>query len=1194
AEEIGYWNSIQALQQAEAQAQIEGTNREAAVRNLLLQQSEALREYEIAMAEFDKLAAEHNHLAERRSRLLNKREQVVERVASHNSHLESPAYRIWRDSLTIQSAAAHALAAQFTYLTARASEYELLTPYPNLDEIFRARTANDIRLFLNDLKVWHQALDRPGQLNRYPYSLSLAEDIYQVAQGEMLLDAWGCRIVEDTLECEFSTMLDQRNAADQYLFSPNIWNNRIAGIGAPLASNAGIRVNIVTEQAVNAGNLEVVLIHGEEEGGAEKYRNVLDEIVEYDPGTAVPVGYLIPPGLNPANTTVVVRPDVNGQGGLANSGLVNLSVASSWILRIPADSRGDLDYAGIKDIEIYLDSTGRALPGWEAEAAEDAARLAAGLAMAPLSEARLREMAAPPSSAPGGPGLSLTHLAGRTLAPTIPGQIGGAYRGNLIITSPITVAVQLLNVDLWNDDGTLSGTVNVTDTALYSGSIGLRGTAAGDAFTLTSDQYSAVVAGRQVTQCFALAGHIVDSGDVLKAAYTGTITNLLPFPIVVQGSYSASRPAAPGSKRLLVGAPTWSVPAQASVPITGTLLDEAMELMTATQRISFTTDAGTVTPAAIDTVGGRAVVTFTAPAEPGEAVIVATTGEVTGWVRLQIESNGRPIADAGADQEVVPGDTVTLDGSGSSDPDGDPLIYSWVQTGGEAVSFTPTLSVTAFTAPAAGGPLTFALTVTDTAGLTDTDTTVVTVTNVVPLADAGPDQTVDPGATVTLDGSGSSDPNGDPLIYGWVQTGGEVVSFTPTLSVTAFTAPAASGPLTFSLTVTDTDGFTDADTTVVTVTNRAPLADAGPDQAADPGAIVTLDGSGSSDSNGDPLIYGWAQTGGEAVSFTPTLSVTAFTAPGSGGLLTFTLTVTDSGGLTDSDTTLVVMSNVVPLADAGPDQTVDPGDTVTLDGSASSDANGDPLTYGWIQASGQPISFTEDISITTFTAPPSSGPLTFTLTVTDTGGLTDTDTTVITVAKTRRYLPVILKGYPPIVPAPDLVVTTATVHSNDVQVVIENQGDAPVLPDTPFWIDVYVAPDPAPTGVNQPWNALCEQGLVWGIPAEALPLDAGEAMTLTYSTDPGAPNLYYWDELSNFPGSLADRTPVYVQVDSWHPGTTYGAVLEGHELVGSPYNNIVGPVYATAGSGGMGAGQTGTQAPGRHLPASPDGLPPRP
>ena len=83
-----------------------------------------------------------------------------------------------------------------------------------------------------------------------------------------------------------------------------------------------------------------------------------------------------------------------------------------------------------------------------------------------------------------------------------------------------------------------------------------------------------------------------------------------------------------------------------------------------------------------------------------------------------------------------------------------------------------------FTAPAGPATLTFELTVCDQEPLCDTDTVVVTVgeqppVNQAPTADAGDDQTVAAGATVNLDGTGSSDPDaGDTLDYTWTQTGG--------------------------------------------------------------------------------------------------------------------------------------------------------------------------------------------------------------------------------------------------------------------------------------------------------------------------------------------------------------------------------------------------------------------------------------
>ncbi|RMH00315.1 MAG: hypothetical protein D6706_04295, partial [Chloroflexi bacterium] len=92
-------------------------------------------------------------------------------------------------------------------------------------------------------------------------------------------------------------------------------------------------------------------------------------------------------------------------------------------------------------------------------------------------------------------------------------------------------------------------------------------------------------------------------------------------------------------------------------------------------------------------------------------------------------SNQPPIADAGAPQTVNPGDTVTLDGSGSSDPNGDTLTYLWQQTGGTAVTLSnPTAITTTFTAPSTTGVLTFTLTVTDSLGLASTpDTVTITV-----------------------------------------------------------------------------------------------------------------------------------------------------------------------------------------------------------------------------------------------------------------------------------------------------------------------------------------------------------------------------------------------------------------------------------------------------------------------------------
>ncbi len=104
-----------------------------------------------------------------------------------------------------------------------------------------------------------------------------------------------------------------------------------------------------------------------------------------------------------------------------------------------------------------------------------------------------------------------------------------------------------------------------------------------------------------------------------------------------------------------------------------------------------------------------------------------TVGEISAQAAFTLETNLPPIANAGDSQMIAPGAIATLDGSGSYDPDGDALSYAWTQTGGVAVSFTPTLSRTTFTAPTQSGALTFTLAVSDSHSLSSDDTVVINV-----------------------------------------------------------------------------------------------------------------------------------------------------------------------------------------------------------------------------------------------------------------------------------------------------------------------------------------------------------------------------------------------------------------------------------------------------------------------------------
>ena len=203
-------------------------------------------------------------------------------------------------------------------------------------------------------------------------------------------------------------------------------------------------------------------------------------------------------------------------------------------------------------------------------------------------------------------------------------------------------------------------------------------------------------------------------------------------------------------------------------------------------------------------------------------------------------TNRAPTANAGPAQTVNEFAQVTLDGSGSSDPDaGTTLTYSWSQQSGTNVALSnasaaaPTFDAPDVTAVNTPEVLRFQLTVSD-GSLSSTDTVDITVedngqgTNSLPTADAGPDQAVLESVAVDLDGTASSDPDpGDMLSYSWMQTVGPNVALTGgNTAQPSFTSPdvAAGNPatLTFELPVNDgTDAVTDTVDVVVSEPSMA-------------------------------------------------------------------------------------------------------------------------------------------------------------------------------------------------------------------------------------------------------------------------------------------------------------------------------------------------------------------------------------
>ena len=261
---------------------------------------------------------------------------------------------------------------------------------------------------------------------------------------------------------------------------------------------------------------------------------------------------------------------------------------------------------------------------------------------------------------------------------------------------------------------------------------------------------------------------------------------------------------------------------------------------------------------------GSASVTITAPSTPGPHSFTASWGggnrtslspvggndssSITGpaatvTYTLTVQAATPPVADAGTDQTVDEGSSVTLDGSATTGA----TSYSWSQTGGPTVTLA-SASTTAptFTAPDGPTSLTFELTATG-AGGSDTDAVTVQVQNAAPTADLSGAGTATEGGTNTYTFT-TGDAGGDTVSfapgYPSCGSGGELVG-APAFGDGSFQCTFPDGPVssTVELQVRDDDGASsDVESIVVGVANAAPIVGLTPSSGSvDEGGTVTYD-----------------------------------------------------------------------------------------------------------------------------------------------------------------------------------------------------------------------------------------------------------------------------------------------------------------------------------------------------------------
>lgn len=331
---------------------------------------------------------------------------------------------------------------------------------------------------------------------------------------------------------------------------------------------------------------------------------------------------------------------------------------------------------------------------------------------------------------------------------------------------------------------------------------------------------------------------------------------------------------------------------------------------------------------------------------PPDTVIVSTV-------------NSAPRADAGSDQTAFVQTDVTLSAGRSHDVDGDPLTYRWTMVArapaSTAVLVGPTTVGPTFRIDRSG---TYVAELVVNDGFLDSavDTVVISTLNSAPVANAGPDQTVAAGAQVTLDGTASTDVDGNQLTYRWsltTQPNGSVASLSASSAAQPTFTADLPGAYIAQLIVFDGTVDSTADTaTIETVEppNRQPVADPGPHRSVRRGAIVELDGRGSSDPDGHALTFAWSllskPDGSAAQVFDPTAAVTSFDADADGTYVV-QLIVNDGFDVSEPRTVTMTTENLLPVANAGPDQTAALGATIRLDGSSSSDPEGASLQFFW-------------------------------------------------------------------------------------------------------------------------------------------------------------------------------------------------------------------------------------------------------
>ena len=373
-----------------------------------------------------------------------------------------------------------------------------------------------------------------------------------------------------------------------------------------------------------------------------------------------------------------------------------------------------------------------------------------------------------------------------------------------------------------------------------------------------------------------------------------------------------------------------------------------------------------------------------------------------------------PVADAGPNRVYGVDWALTLDGAGSyhTDPFRSIVLYEWDVNGDGIFDYTSTSPTVSHTYHDLGTyEVTLRVTDDNIPAKYDTDTAIITIAVPPhpPISVPGGPYTATEGMGTSLDGSGSFDidPSDSIARYGWELDGAYPYDFDDATGPNPVYAWTSTGTYNVGLKVWDNAVMNDLNgngevdenerltdiqwTTITVVVNEAPVADANGPYTIDEGSPLTLDGTGSSDPNGDPLIYAWdLDNDGE---YDDATGVTPMYAWSDSGIYTIELKVSDSQ-LEDTASTTATVNDLglgPTAAFSWSPESQTEGDAVTFTDESTSPVD-DISSWAW-DFGGQGSSADQNSAFTFL----DDGAHTVTLTVTDNDGTTDTVSHEITI-----------------------------------------------------------------------------------------------------------------------------------------------------------------------------------------------------